>query len=100
MPWLASVVIGGLLELMGSLVGRALLALGLGFVEYAGISLLFDQAKSYAASAMSTFGSSDLVAWAGFFRIDQHITIIISAIGVKMIFNGLSGSRVRKLVQK
>ncbi|MBS0428178.1 MAG: DUF2523 domain-containing protein [Proteobacteria bacterium] len=100
MPWIASVILGGLLELMGSLVGRALLALGFGFAEYAGVSLLFDQVKAYASSALGGFGSSDLVAWAGFFRIDQHITIIISAIGVKMIFNGLTGSRVRKLVQK
>lgn len=100
MPWIASVVIGGLLELMGSLVGRALLALGFGFVEYAGVSVLLNQVKAYADSALGTFGSSDLVAWAGFFRIDQHLSIIISAIGVKMIFMGLSGSRVRRLVQK
>lgn len=100
MPWIASVVIGGLLELMGSLVGRALLALGFGFVEYAGVSLLFNQVKAYADSALASFGSSDLVAWAGFFRIDQHLSIIISAIGVKMIFMGLNGSRVRRLVQR
>ena len=49
---------------------------------------------------MAGFESSNLVAWAGFFRLDVHISIIISAITIKMIFNGLSGGTIRKLVSK
>ena len=103
MPWLASVIIGGLLELMGSLIGRALLALGFGFVEYAGISLLVNQVKAALGSAMDSLGGSavgNMMEWAGFFRLDVHFTILLSAIGVKMAFNALTGDRVRRLVQK
>lgn len=103
MPWIASVIIGGLLELMTSLVGRALLALGFGFVEYAGISLLAQQVKDKLSSAMDSFAGSgfgNLLEWAGFFQIDVHFSILLSAIGVKLIFNGLNGTRVRRLTQK
>lgn len=103
MPWIASVIVGGLLELMGSLIGRALLALGFGFVEYAGISLLADQVKLRLSAAMDSFAGSGygmLLDWAGFFQIDVHFSILLSAIGVKLLFNGLSGARVRRIVQK
>jgi len=103
MPWLASIIIGGLLELMGSLVGRALLALGFGFVEYAGISTLVDQVKGSLTTAMDSFAGSgfgSIVEWAGFFRIDVHFSVLLSAIGVKVLFSGLGSTRVRRLVQK
>jgi hypothetical protein len=103
MPWIASVIIGGLLDLMGSLIGRALLALGFGFIEFAGISLLADQVKARLGSAMDSFAGSgfgNLIEWAGFFQIDVHFSILLSAIGVKLLFNGLSGTRVRRIVQK
>lgn len=103
MPWIASVILGGMLELMGSLIGRALLALGFGFVEYIGLSALVNQVTGALGTSMDNFGGAgfgNIVQWAGFFRIDVHFSILLSAIGVKMLFNGLSGSKVRKLVQK
>lgn len=100
MPWIISVLLGGLLQLVGSFVGRVLIALGFGYVEYVGISALVDAVKSQAASYMSVVGGSSLAAWAGFFRIDVHITIIISAIGVKVLLNALGGDKVKQLIQK
>jgi hypothetical protein len=100
MPWIISVLLGGLLQLVGSFVGRVVLALGFGYVEYVGISALVDSVKSQASSYIGSVGSSSLADWAGFFRIDVHISIIISAIGVKVLLNALGGDKVRRLVQK
>ncbi|WP_311223466.1 MULTISPECIES: DUF2523 domain-containing protein [unclassified Acidovorax] len=100
MPWIISVLLGGLMRVAGSLVGRVLLALGFGFVEYTGISLLIDQAKTSALSMFGTVGTSMLAEWAGFLRLDQHVSIVISAIGVKVLLNSLGGSKMRRLVQK
>ncbi|MCS4508777.1 DUF2523 family protein [Xylophilus ampelinus] len=100
MPWIASVILSGLLQLMGSLVGRALIALGFGFVEYQGISLLVDHVKDFATSAMGNMAGSGLIEWAGFFRLDVHVQLVISAVGVKMVMSALGGSKVRRLVQK
>jgi hypothetical protein len=100
MPLIISSILGALLSLMGSLIGRALLALGLGFIEFKGISLLLTKVTDYAGQALGGFAGSNMVAWAGFFQIDVHVSIILSAIGVKMALNSLNGSTIRKLVQK
>lgn len=100
MPWLVSVLLAGLLQIVGSVVGRVLLALGFGFVEYTGISKLIDSAKASATSLINDVGSSMIAEWAGFFRIDQHVSILLSAIGVKVLLNALGGASAKRLVQK
>ena len=100
MPWLVSVLLAGLLQIVGSVVGRVLLALGFGFVEYTGISMLIDSAKASATSLINDGGSSMIAEWAGFFRIDQHVSILLSAIGVKVLLNALGGASAKRLVQK
>lgn len=100
MPWIISVLLGGLLQLVGSFVGRVVVALGFGYVEYTGISLLVDSVKTQATSLISQVGASSLAEWAGFFRIDVHLSIVLSAIGVKVLLNALGGDKVRRLVQK
>lgn len=100
MPWIISVLLGGLLQIAASLVGRVLIALGFGYVEYLGVSALVDSVKAQATSLITSVGASSLSEWAGFFRIDQHISIVISAIGVKVLLSALGGDKVRKLVQK
>jgi hypothetical protein len=100
MPWIVSVLLGGLLQLVGSFLGRAIVALGFGYVEYVGISAAVDSVKNQAGRYIGGLSGSMLSAWAGFFRIDVHITIIISAIGVKILLNALNGDKVRRLIQK
>lgn len=100
MPLFISAILGGLIEIAGSLVGRVLIALGFGFVEYTGISVLVDSVKQQALSLVANVGASSLAEWAGFFRIDVHISVILSAIGVKVALNALGGDKIRRLVQK
>lgn len=100
MPWLVSVLLGGLLQLAGSFLGRVLLGLGLGFVEYQGISFLIDSARTAALSLIGGVGASSIGDWAGFFRIDQHVSIVLSAIGVKVALHGLGGASVKRLARK
>lgn len=100
MPYIISILVGALLQVVGSFIGRALLALGFGFVEYQGISYLISSVLDQAKSLMGSLGSSVLGEWAGFFRIDVHLSIILSAIGVKVLLNALGGDKVRRLVQK
>lgn len=100
MPWIISILLAGLLRIVGSIVGRVLLALGFGFVEYTGISLLIESAKQSAGSLIGSVGTSAIADWAGFFRIDQHVSIVISAIGVKVMLNALGGASAKRLVQR
>lgn len=101
MPAIISTLLSGLLSLAGTLVGRVLLALGLGFVEYQGIKTLMDTVTGRLTDSLTGLSEFPLMlAWAGFFRIDVHISLVASAIGVKMVFMGLQGNTVRKLIHK
>lgn len=103
MPAIAAWIAGALLSVAGSFVGRILFSLGLAFVEYQGISALLDSVKNQILSALGGFESSGfalMIAWGGFFRFDVHITLVLSAIGVKLALNGMTGGVMRKLASK
>ena len=94
--------VGWCLPFINSIVGRIMLALGFGFVEFTGINLLIDSIMQQVNSSMGDFASSEgsLIAWAGLFKIDIHVSIVISAIGAKVLLNSLSGSKIRKIVSQ
>lgn len=103
MPLLISALLGGMISLMGSLIGRAILALGFGFIEFIGISTLVSYVTDQVNLSLTNFASGgvgNMLAWAGFMRLDVHFSILLSAIGVKVLMNSLGGSTVRRLVQK
>lgn len=100
MPWIISVLLGGLLRIVSSVVGRVIVALGFGYVEFVGVSSLVEAATDSASSYVEAIGASSLAAWAGFFRVDVHFSIILSAIGAKLLLNSLTGGSFRRLVQK
>lgn len=96
-------IIGGLLPFFGSFVGRIVTALGFGFVQYAGVKTLFDAGIDYVNQAYAGVQSSAVpyfLEWAGFLRIDVHLSIIISALGARMALQLLNGDSVRRLVQR
>lgn len=99
MPLLLS-IIGFLIPFAASFVGRALIALGFGFVEFVGISTLVNYVITQVNQLISGFAASTMVQWAGFMQIDVHFSILLSAIGVKVLLNSLGGATVRRLVQK
>lgn len=102
MPLLLSIV-GFLIPFASSFVGRILLALGFGFVEFAGISTLVTFVMQKVNDSLGNFVGSatgTMLQWAGFMQIDVHFSILLSAIGVKVALNALGGASVRRLLQK
>lgn len=96
-------IVGFLIPFAASFVGRILLALGFGFVEFVGVSALIDHTVQLINQSLSDFAGSNIgniIEWAGFMRIDVHFSIALSAIGVKVLLNSLGGPTVRRLVQK
>lgn len=102
MPILLSIV-GFLIPFAGSFVGRIILALGFGFVEFVGISTLVNYVIQLVNQSLANFAGSGIgtmIQWAGFMQVDVHFSILLSAIGVKVALNSLGGASVRRLVQK
>ncbi len=97
MPLLAFFFAGAFGVIVKFLVGRIIIALGIGFVSYVGIDLLLDQAKGYILS-MYTGLPTDMLAILGIMHVDEAINIIISSIAAKLIVSGLcAAGGIKKL---
>lgn len=91
-------LMGALAGAMVSLVGRAVLALGIGFVTYQGIDLAIGSLKANVISGFSGL-SADMVGLIAWLYLDKALTIIFSAVATALAMRMLAGS-VKKMVFK
>lgn len=97
--WLVAGIAGGLAQAMGTLVGRVLVALGLGLAVYTGVSTAVDWLVSLAKTSLSGL-PADVVAVAAATKIDVAISMVTSAYGVRMIMDGVTSGAVKRWVHK
>lgn len=102
MPIFLAALLGGLSGAAGSLVGRVLVSLGLGFVTFSGINTLIDWAKTSLVSSLTGL-PADAVGLLTTMRVGVAISMLFSALLMRLALNGLtsvaSGS-VTRMVQK
>lgn len=98
MPLIVAAILGALASAMGSLVGRAIIALGIGFVTYSGIDVAIGALKTQAQSGVTSIGG-DTLAFIGYLWLDKAISIIFSAITIALSMKVIGGS-VKKMVFK
>jgi hypothetical protein len=89
---------GSLASVMGSLLGRALLALGIGFTTYTGITLAITAIKTQAIAGVTSL-PADALGLIGYLWLDKGLTLIFSAIATALAMKGVSGS-IKKMVLK
>lgn len=98
MPFLMMLA-GVLLNLVSSLMGRALLALGMSFVTYkgmgTGIDWLFDGIKSNMSAL-----DPRIIQLFGFLWVDKAISMIFAAYTAAALIKMAGGSTMTKLVTK
>lgn len=97
--WLGSILGGVLLNIVGSVAGRALTALGIGVVTYAGLDSTLTFLRD---AAFSNLGSlpSNVVGLLGVLKIGTSINIVASAYVVRMMLSGINSGTVKKWVKK
>lgn len=98
MPFLIS--LGGMfLSLMGSFVGRALVALGISYVTYSGfdvgITWLLTQIKSNIGSM-----PAEVISFLGFMWVDKAIGIIFSAYAAALVVKMAGSTTFTKMITK
>lgn len=88
MPFLASLV-GALLSIAGSMVGRVLLSLGIGYVTYKGFDVSVQFLMNMIKDNMSQMPKdiSDMLAW---FWVDKAIGMVFSAWLASLAVSGLA----------
>jgi hypothetical protein len=98
MPLLTA-LLGGLLTIAGSVVGRVLLALGMGFVTYSGfdvgVAWLLDQIKGNIGQM-----GADTVNFLAFMWVDKAIGLVFSAYSAALVVKMAGSTKLTKLVTK
>lgn len=99
MSVIASVIWGAFLNIIGSVVGRALVALGLGVVTFTGMNALLDWMRDQAVSSILQL-DPQVVQLLGVLKVGTFISIISSAVAVRLLLNGVQSGTFKRWVLK
>jgi len=99
MPVFVAAIGGMLINLVGTLVGRVLIALGISVITYTGISTTLDFLKAQAIGAFAGL-PPEVFGLLGILRVGQCISIVTSAIAAKMVIDGVTSDTFKKWVHK
>lgn len=88
---------GMLINVAGSIVGQVLTSLAISVVTYVGVDTVLTRLKGDAIAALTGL-PADLVALLSYMQVGVAISIITSAIAVRLGLNGMDGAvkRFRK----
>lgn len=99
LPVFIPAIIGGLVSAVGTLVGKVLVGLGIGYVTYTGITPLVDLVVASVISNVQALPAQTLgiVKRLG---LGIVISMFASAFVVRMTLAGLQSGSIKKMVQK
>lgn len=89
---------GALGTAMGSLIGRAVIALSIGFVTYKGIDLGIAALKTQAVNGVNSL-PSDALSLVGYLWLDKALTVVFSGVVTALSMKAVGGS-VKKMIFK
>lgn len=99
MPVFVAAIGGMLINLVGTLVGRVLVALGLSVITYTGVNATLEALKSQAVQSLTAL-PPEVFGMLGMMRVGQCISIITSAIAARLLLDGLTSDTFKRMVMK
>ena len=99
MPWLGGIIAGALLNIVGSLVGRVLTALGLGVVAYTGINSSLTWLKTNAFDSLLALPPG-VVGVLSMLKVGSCISMVFSAMLMRAMLQGMQSDTVKSWVKK
>lgn len=99
MPVFIAAIGGMLLNLVGSIVGRVLLSLGLSVVTYTGVDLTLTFLKDQAIASANTL-PAELLQLLVFLKVGECISIVTSAVVVRMLWQGMTSGTIKRWIIK
>lgn len=96
---IVAALLGGLINITGSIAGRVLVALGISVVTYTGTSGTLTWLRDQAVAGLSG-APANLVQLLSFMKVGVCISIVFSAILARMLITGLNGETVKRWVLK
>lgn len=101
MPAIIAVLWGAFYSMIGTLVGRVLFSLGMGYVTYSGFDYMLNSIKNQVVGYFSGAGQ-DILGVLYHAQFDKCISIIFSAILIRLTLAGVNKANgtMSKLVVK
>ncbi len=99
MPVFILALVSALASVAGTLAGRVLMSLGIGFVVYKGVEIFLNSLKSIFIDSLLGM-PGDILSILGMTKIDIGFNMIFSAIVARFVISGLSSGSITKMVQK
>lgn len=99
MPVFIASLGGMLINLVGTLVGRVLVALGVSVVTYTGLNASLNAIKAQAIGSFTAL-PPEVLSMLSMMRVGQCISIVSSAIAARLLLNGLAGDTFKRWVYK
>lgn len=99
MPLFLGALIGALIQAAGTLVGKVLISLGIGYATFTGVDASITWARDYALSSVAGVGGTTLQVLSTL-KIGTCISILSSAFTARLLLNGLTGGTIKKMVLK
>jgi len=97
MPVLLASLLGGLINVAGSIAGRVMIGLGISAVTYTVFTTTIDWLLGQAVANFNALPPA-VLAVAGLLQVGPFISMILSAMTVRMTIQGLTGDSFRKWV--
>jgi len=97
MPVLLASLLGGLINVAGSIAGRVMIGLGISAVTFTGLTTTIDWLLGQAVANFNALPPA-VLAVAGLLQVGPFISMILSAMTVRMTIQGLTGDSFRKWV--
>jgi len=99
MQALVAFIIGGLVQAAGTIVGKVLLSLGLGYAVYSGVDTSLAWAKAQFLAGLTGVPAL-AVNVAGLLKVGVCVSLMISALTTRLVMGGLSSGSIKRMVTK
>jgi len=95
MPAIVAFLLGGLINIAGTLIGQFLIGLGVSVVTYTGVSASISFLQS---GAISYFGGlpANILGMLALLKVGECISMVVSAITVRLTLSGLTNGSIKK----
>ncbi len=90
---------GALVQIVGTLVGKALISAGVGIVAYKGLSVSIDWAKTQFFTSAQGLPSTAIQVM-GVMRIDTAVSMLFAALSMRLVFKGMTNGVMKSFAVK
>jgi len=99
MGWIAALIGNMLLSIAGSVAGSMLAGAGMAVVTYAGVDVALDFLKTQFVQSATSL-PPEIVGMMALLKIGSCVSMMISAVVVKMGINGMTSGTVKQWAKK